>query len=153
MSWLYHDEPFTNPTGYFGFIYIITNLKTGRQYIGRKLFTKAKTKAITKTNKRKKKLRVSSDWENYWGSSDELLTDIKSLGHDNFKREILRLTTKRGETNYYETLEILTRGALLSEAFYNKWVSIKLHKSSLNHLSSSSHASSASAPLIPGASS
>lgn len=152
MSWLYNGATFTDPQQFFGFIYIITNLKTGRQYIGRKLFTKAKIQAKTKT-KRKKKLRVANDWQNYWGSSDELLADVKSLGHDNFKREILRLTTKRGETNYYEALEILSRGALLSDAFYNKWVSLKLHKSSLSHLSSSTQASSTSAPVIPGASS
>ncbi len=133
--WLHNGIAFTDPADYFGFVYLITNLQTGRQYIGRKLFTKAKTKQVTKTNKRKKKLRVESDWLSYCGSSAELLEDIASLGQDNFKREILHLCTKRGETNYYEALEILTRGALLSDRFYNKWVSLKLHKSSLAHLS------------------
>jgi hypothetical protein len=132
MSWTYGDGyPFTeDPTNYFGFVYIITNLDTGRQYIGRKLFTKAKIKAKTKTT-RKKKLRVASDWENYYGSSQELLDDIKTLGKEKFSREILRLCKGRGETNYWEAYEILTRGALLSDKYYNKWVSLKLHKSTL----------------------
>jgi len=137
MGWIYKDEEFTNPVGFFGFVYRITNLKTGRMYIGRKLFTKAKTKGITKTNKRKKKLRVDSDWQTYFGSSADLLEDVKTLGDNHFKREILHLTTKRGETNYLEALEILTSGALLSEQYYNKWVSLRLHKSSLSHLSQS----------------
>ncbi len=154
MTWMYHGVEFVDPQGFFGFIYEITNLQTGRKYIGRKLFTKAKIQLKTKT-KRKKKMRVANDWENYYGSSADLLDDIKLLGKDQFKREILHLTTKRGETNYLEAFEILTRGALLSENYYNKWVSLKLHKSSLAHLSNSSstQASSASAPLIPGASS
>jgi hypothetical protein len=138
MAWQYQGVDFTEQNGdYFGFIYRITNTQTGRIYIGRKLFTKARIQAKTKTKKRKK-LRVSNDWQNYWGSSAELLADVALLGEENFTREIIRLTTKRGETNYYEALEILTSGALLSEKFYNKWVSLKLHKSSLAHLSSSS---------------
>lgn len=150
MNWQYKGVDFIDPAGHFGFIYRITCIPTGRIYIGRKLFTKAKTKAVTKTNKRKKKLRVANDWENYYGSSAELLEDIKTLGVENFHREILHLTTKRGETNYLEALEILTSGALLSDRFYNKWVSLKLHKTSLAHLSSSSQLSSASEPVIPG---
>lgn len=137
MAWQYQGVDFTEQSDYFGFVYRITNKQTGRCYIGRKLFSKAKIQAKTKTKKRKK-LRVVSDWQNYWGSSAELLADIALLGEENFTREIIRLTTKRGETNYYEALEILTSGALLSDLFYNKWVSLKLHKSSLAHLSSSS---------------
>lgn len=141
MAWQYQGVDFIDPSGFFGYIYRITNKQTGRMYIGRKLFTKAKVKAATKTRKRKQKSRVSNDWQNYWGSSAELLADIAALGEDQFTREILRLTTKRGETNYYEALEILTSGALLSDTYYNKWVSLKLHKSSLAHLSSSSQSS------------
>jgi hypothetical protein len=135
MPWLYQNTEFTDPQDYFGMVYLITNIQTGKQYIGRKLFTKAKTKPKSKTNKRKKKLRVVSNWESYYGSSAELLEDIASLGQEQFKREVLHLCKKRGECNYYEALEILTRGALLSDKFYNKWVSHKLHKSSLAHLS------------------
>src|SRR6478609_675260 len=127
--WLYYNTPFENTGAWFGFVYLITNLQSGRQYIGRKLFTKAKAKTKTK-----KKSRVASDWENYYGSSVELLKDIETLGTGQFKREILHLCKKRGECNYYEALEILTREALLSDRFYNKWVSLKLHKTSLSHL-------------------
>lgn len=132
--WIYNNLPFTEvPDDAFGFIYCITHLPTGKKYIGRKYFTKAKIQQKTKT-KKKKKLRVVSDWETYYGSSAELLEDIQKFGKDQFKREILRLCKKRGETNYYETHFIITMGALLSDQFYNKWVSLKLHKSSLGHL-------------------
>jgi len=152
MNWQYKGTDFLDSTGYFGFVYRITCSLTGRMYIGKKLFTKAKIQQKTKT-KRKKKLRVANDWQSYFGSSEELLFDVKTFGEDEFHREILHLTTKRGETNYLETLEILTSGALLSEKYYNKWVSLKCHKSTLAHLSSVSQLSSRSAPLIPVASS
>src|SRR5574337_705808 len=128
--WIYKNNEFSDPTGYYGMIYIITNLITGKQYIGRKYFTKSKIQQKTKT-KKKKKLRVVSDWETYYGSSADLLSDVEKFGKDQFKREILRLYKNRGETNYYEAHEIITRGALFSDQFYNKWVSLKLHKSSL----------------------
>jgi hypothetical protein len=153
MNWQYKGIDFIDPGDYFGFIYRITCIPTGKMYIGRKLFTKSKIKAVTKKNKRRKKLRVANDWQNYFGSSADLLADVKKLGRENFKREILHLTTMRGETNYLEALEILTSGALLSDLYYNKWISLKLNKTTLAHLSSSSQLSSSSAPEIPGISS
>lgn len=146
MSWIYQSTEFTDPQDYFGMVYLITCIPTGKRYIGRKLFTKAKTKPKSKINKRKKKLRVASDWENYYGSSAELLEDIQKLGKDQFKREILHLCKKRGETNYMEAYEILVRGALLTDLYYNKWVSLKLHKSSLEHIKNSLSPD----PTLPG---
>ncbi len=129
--WIFNNKEFTDPTGYYGMVYCITHKDTSKQYIGRKYFTKSKIQQKTKT-KKKKKLRVESDWQSYYGSSAELLEDVQKYGQDSFTREIIRLCKTRSETNYYEAYEILTRGALLSENFYNKWVSLKLHKSTLN---------------------
>lgn len=135
--WIYNHQPFTDSAHYYGMIYIITNKLTGKQYIGKKFFTKAKIQQKTKT-RRKKKLRVKSDWETYFGSSSELLNDIRHHGDEHFHREILHLCVTRGETNYMEAHEIVTRRALLSDRFYNKWISLKLHKSTLAHLQSHS---------------
>lgn len=128
--WIYKNSEFIDSTGYYGMVYQITNLLTGKRYIGRKYFTKSKIQQKTKT-KRKKKLRVASDWQEYYGSSADLLADIEQYGKENFKREVLRLCATRGETNYYEAWEILSCGALLREEYYNKWISLKLHRSSL----------------------
>lgn len=100
MTWLYEDTEFTDPGNHYGFVYCITNLVNGRKYVGRKFFTKASTR---QKNKKIKKVRVESDWLDYYGSSDELLRDIETYGKENFKREILRLCKTLGETKYWET--------------------------------------------------
>lgn len=114
-------------------VYCITHKETGKKYIGRKYFTKSKIQQKTKT-KRKKKMRVESDWQSYYGSSADLLEDVEKYGKEQFTREVLRLCVTRGETNYYEAFYILTCDALLSDNFYNKWVSLKLHKATLKNL-------------------
>lgn len=131
--WIFNGKEFTDSTGYYGMVYCITHKETGKKYIGRKYFSKSKIQQKTKT-KRKKKMRVESDWQSYYGSSADLLEEVSRYGKDAFTREVIRLCTTRAETNYYEAFYILTSGALLSTTFYNKWVSLKLHKSTLTHL-------------------
>ena len=61
MTWLYEDRVFTDYEDYYGFIYEITCKKTGRSYIGRKYFTKAKTLQPLKGRVNKRRSRVESD--------------------------------------------------------------------------------------------
>lgn len=125
--WLYNGLVFTaeQSESYYGFVYIIKNTLTGRAYIGRKYFSKAGTKQV---KGKRKKIRKTSDWENYWSSSEELKKDIAQYGKENFTRTILHLCKTRASCSYHETYEILIRGALLSDSFYNSWVSCKIHK-------------------------
>jgi hypothetical protein len=125
--WLYNNIEFTEEDvgDYFGFVYLIENLLDNRRYIGKKFFTRAGTKQI---KGKKKKVRLSSGWSNYWSSSKELQEDVKKLGEENFTRRILYLCKSRSECSYRETKEIFTRDALLSENYYNSWVSCKIHK-------------------------
>lgn len=131
--WLYKGEEFTEDLigNSFGFVYLITNLLNGRKYLGKKLFTKASRK---QTKGKIKKIRVSSDWKNYWSSSDTLKEDVKNLGESNFSREILHLCKTRSEASYYETYEIFVRKALIDESFYNQWVSARIRKEHLKDL-------------------
>lgn len=98
---------------HIGFIYRITNLSTGKQYIGKKLFTHTIKKKLTKKElsllegKRgkkpvKKTVKKSSNWESYWGSCQPLLDDIKLIGVDNFKREILYGCCDKQSLSYLE---------------------------------------------------
>lgn len=132
-EWLYKNQPFTSDQteGYYGFIYLITNKLDGRKYVGRKYLTRAATKQV---NGKKKKIRKESDWQNYWSSSDLLKEQVKTLGEENFTREILHLCKTRSECNYMETREIFIRDALLKEDYYNKWVSVRVNASTLKNL-------------------
>ena len=125
--WLYNNTEFTEEDvgEFFGYVYEITNNINSRKYVGKKFFTRAGTKQI---KGKKKKVRLSSGWLNYWSSSKELQEDVKKLGEENFTRRILYLCKSRSECSYRETKEIFTRDALLSENYYNSWVSCKIHK-------------------------
>ena len=126
--WLYKDKEFTEEDidGYFGFVYLIENKLNGRRYVGKKFFTRAGTRQI---KGKKKKVRLSSGWANYWSSSEELKADVNKLGEENFTRTILYLCKSKSECSYRETKEIFIRDALLSEDYYNSWCSCKIHKS------------------------
>ena len=126
-NWLLNDNIITENDieGYFGFVYLITNNTNSRKYVGKKFFTRAGTKQI---KGKKKKVRLSSGWSNYWSSSKELQEDVKKLGEENFTRRILYLCKSRSECSYRETKEIFIRDALLTTDYYNSWCSCKIHK-------------------------
>ena len=125
--WHYNGVEFTEDLidKSFGFVYCITNLSSGRRYIGKKLFTKSGRK---QTKGKIKKVRVTSDWLDYYGSNKELQEDVVKNGADTFHREILYLCATRSECSYRETQEIFSRGVLLTENYYNSWCSVKIHK-------------------------
>ena len=132
MTWYFHNTPseFTEDDigDAFGFVYIITHHKTGQKYIGKKFFTKAKTKQV---KGKKKRSRVKSDWQEYWGSNKRLQEDVKKNGPSEYTREILHLCKTRSECSYWETWEIFSRHALMHESYYNEWVSCRIRKDHL----------------------
>ena len=115
--WVYKDTTFTtNDIGdFFGFVYRITNLQSGKQYIGRKYFYQ-----FRKPRGKSRKVKSESDWKKYYGSSDELNTDRKSIGNECFKREIISLHTTKGWVNYEETRQLFLNNVLSeNENYYN----------------------------------
>ena len=130
LNWQYIDKDFTEDLigDNYGFVYQITNLTNGRKYIGKKFFYSAKTKQV---KGKKKKVKVSSDWQTYYGSSAELSKDVLQLGHDKFNREILHLCLSKGDCGYLEAKEQFTKGALESDDYYNTWIMVRVRKSHL----------------------
>jgi antitoxin component YwqK of YwqJK toxin-antitoxin module len=130
LNWNYNDKDFTEDLigDNYGFVYQITNLTNGRKYIGKKFFYSAKTKQV---KGKKKKIKVSSDWQTYYGSSAELSKDVLSLGHEKFKREILHLCLSKGDCGYLEAKEQFVNGALESDDYYNTWIMVRVRKSHL----------------------
>jgi flagellin-like hook-associated protein FlgL len=114
-----------------GFVYNITNLTNNKQYIGKKLLKKTKTKQV---KGKKKRSLVESDWKTYYGSNKELQDDVIQMGTSYFKREILRLCKSKGECNYFEAKYQFELGVLQSEDYYNTWIQVKVHKSHLKNI-------------------
>ena len=120
--WYYKGSAFTSDdiNDLFGFVYRITNLRTGKQYIGRKYFWQKR-----KPKGGKRRVTSESNWKQYYGSSDELKRDIRRDGKDSFRREILSLHTTLGRTNYEETKQLFLNEVLTkrltdgSPAYYN----------------------------------
>ena len=122
--WLFEEKQFNHDLAqeYYGFVYLIENIETGKRYIGRKYFTKASSKQV---KGKKKRCRKESDWKDYWGSSQRLLTEIESLGNNKFKRTILRLCETRGECNYWEAKLQFMHNVLESDLYYNDNIMMK----------------------------
>ena len=126
--WFYEGKEYcTAPEEYQGFVYQITEIDTGKKYIGKKFFWKPKTLPITKTRKRRVKTRVESDWLNYFGSNKEVQALVESKGIDNYRREILRLCKTKGECSYYEAKLQFEYDVLLSNEYYNEFIGCKIH--------------------------
>ena len=129
--WLYEGNEFEYDDQWYGFIYLIENLVNGKKYIGRKFLTKAGYKTV---NKKRKKIRIESDWASYYGSSPSLAKDIELYGQDKFRRTILKLCKTRGECNYWETKMIFDADAILDGNYYNTWVQCKIQASHVKAL-------------------
>jgi len=109
-KWKYWDR--FEPENYYGFVYKITNLKTGKFYIGKKSFYHNKKHKLTKkqlteqTGRGRKPthetIQVESDWKTYWGSNKQLIADIKELGEDKFDCTILKLCKTKKQLTYWE---------------------------------------------------
>ena len=120
--WLYEGKSFTTEHigDQFGFVYRITNIQTGKQYIGRKYFWSKR-----KPRGGKRRVTSESDWKKYYGSSDELKADRKLLGNELFKREILSTHPTKGKVNYEETKQLFLNNVLQetlddgTPAYYN----------------------------------
>ena len=108
--WYYKGTTFTSDDigNFFGYIYRITNLQNGRQYIGRKYFYQKR-----KPKGGKRRVTSESDWKRYYGSSDELKQDVKEYGKDNFRREIISLHKTLGKVNYEETKQLFLHNVLM----------------------------------------
>ncbi len=129
QHWLYEGHPFTSDMigEYFGFVYLITNLDNDRMYVGKKWFWSTRRLPPLKGKTRKRRVQKESDWQKYYGSSDEVKLLVEQHGESNFKREILRLCKTKGECSYYELVEQVDREVLLRDNYYNEFIGVKIH--------------------------
>ena len=72
--WTYEGANFTSDdiNDFFGYVYRITNLTTGKQYIGRKYFTQRRK---PRSGKGKRRVTTESDWK----STTEVLQNLRPM--------------------------------------------------------------------------
>ena len=106
------NEPFVPNEDKFGFVYIITNTKTSKAYVGCKQYYLGKSKK-------------QSSWQTYMGSSKYLKEDIKKIGKEHFTFEVIAEYKNKRSLRYYE-------------AYYQmKWDVLTHFKINSDHLSNS----------------
>jgi len=118
------EEIFTPDLNKFGFVYLITNLKNGKGYIGCKQYLMYRKMKETESN-----------WKTYMGSSKWLLKDIEKMGKEHFKFEIIAEYKNRRSLRYYELYYQMKFNVLSSTlegtdepAYYNSRVGGKFYR-------------------------
>ena len=126
-EWIYNGQVITElPKGCEAFVYLITNNKNNRMYVGKKLAKFKTTKPPLKGKKNKRRGYKESDWQVYWGSSDNLKEDVEKYGESNFTREILHVCPSRGVASYLEAKEQFDRNVLLTDNYYNGIINVRI---------------------------
>ena len=122
MHWKFHSKP--DKENNFGFVYLITNKKTKKAYIGCKQY-------FVKRNGKD----VESNWRSYTGSSKYLNEDIKKLGKKNFTFKILLECKNKRSLRYYECYYQMLHKVLTTTlegtdepAYYNNYVGGKFYR-------------------------
>jgi hypothetical protein len=134
--WYYKGDEFTSEMigDYVGFVYMLTDKSNDKKYIGKKIFVSKRRLPPLKGKTRRRTKIVESDWQSYYGSSDEVKQIVEEKGGDNFHREILHLCNSKGELSYLEAKEQFDRNVLLDDTYYNGIIQCKIHRSHVKRL-------------------
>jgi len=118
------DREFVPNLDKFGFVYIITNLRNGKAYIGCKQY-------LFYTRLREKE----SDWRTYTGSSKLLNEDIEKTGKKHFKFEVIAEYKNKRSLRYYELYYQMKHNVLSAtlegseeHAYYNSRIGGKFYR-------------------------
>jgi hypothetical protein len=114
--WLYENKVIEKiedfPENTFGFVYMTTHIPSGISYIGKKSLYHNIKKKLTKKELAEqsgpgrksatKTVLKESDWKTYYGSAKPILGLLKENKHEEFKREIIKISTSKKLLTYYE---------------------------------------------------
>tara|TARA_A100001015_G_scaffold213622_1_gene239618 strand:+ start:599 stop:1024 length:426 start_codon:yes stop_codon:yes gene_type:complete len=129
--WLYNEQEFKTEdiSDNVGFVYEIYDKQTKMFYVGKKRFWSKVSKPPLKGRKNRRRSVKESDWQDYYGSSEEVKTLVEDSGRDRFERRILRLCKTLGEMSYYEAKIQFEADVLLKpDKYYNAFIGCKIHR-------------------------
>ena len=134
--WQYRGKSLLEvPENAYGFIYLITELDTGMRYIGKKAFNSYSSKIEHKLNEktgRMNKVKTivvkPSNWQEYFGSNKDLLSNLKKKGADNYKREVLQLAYTKKQLTFLEVSWQCQYHVLEEEGWYNDNILAKFYR-------------------------
>lgn len=136
IPWHYNGKPVDkHPEDAVAFVYLLI-FEDGSSYIGKKSLVSTRRKKLAGKTRRTV-TKSESNWKSYLSSSDEVKFRIK-VGEKLVTREILRWCRTLAEATYWELYEQMVRHVLLSDNWLNKWVAVRLYKSSLKGLQNDS---------------
>lgn len=132
MNWIYKETIITElndmPPGTVGFIYKITNGKTGEYYIGKKNILSTRKRKFGKkeiallTDKRLKNYEMitkESDWKSYRSSNKTVQNWFKDKDNDELELRILRFCFTPKSLTYYELQEQFAHDVLMDNMALN----------------------------------
>jgi len=145
-DWVYKNGTYSSvedfPTNCFGFIYLITNKKTGTFYIGKKYLyhnvkrkLSKKDKALIEGTGRKPTYEIiqkESDWKTYWGSSKQLHEDLQKQGPEDFNRTILDFAFNKKQLTYLEIKHQILNNVLEDPKSLNDNILGKFYRKDFN---------------------
>lgn len=134
--WYYNEKEFTSEMigDFVGFVYLLTDLENGKKYVGKKNFWSTRKLPPLKGKSRRRTKKTESNWQQYYGSSEEVMLLVESSGESRFKREILHLCKSKGEMSYLELKEQVDREVLFKDEYYNGIIQVKIHRSHVQSL-------------------
>ena len=144
-NWYYNETELVVsdiPESAIGFVYEITELSTGMKYIGKKMLYSHKYSVKTtiiksgpnkgQKKKNKTKIRIWSDWLDYYGSSVELKELVAKTGAENYRREIIRFCDSKSSLSYFEAKRQFETDCLYKPTeYYNAWISVRTRRDHL----------------------
>jgi hypothetical protein len=135
-DWTYQCLPFTSEQieDHYGFVYQITDTTNDKKYIGKKFFWNKRRLPPLKGKKNRRIKMVESDWQDYFGSSEEVKLLVEQSGRDRFKREVLVLCKSKGECAYWEAKLQFKYDVLLKDEYYNEFIGCKIHSAHVKTL-------------------
>lgn len=150
-EWLWEDKILTEddiPKDTIGFIYLIEHLPSKKYYVGKKslysvrnlkigkrelqrIKEERKSKGIRGSLPKKKQVKKSSNWVDYYSSNEWIQSEVKNGNRDDFKRTILQFCYSKKALSYYEVHWLFKYDVLLDENSLNGNISGKWYRRDL----------------------